>query len=67
MNRYAEIFDKAIQATTDTLVDPSGLIDDSIRLFHLLAGALEWCDTRGVDFDATLEHVRESFAEDVPR
>jgi hypothetical protein len=30
----------------------------STALYHLLLSLLDWCDYRGVDFDATLSEVR---------
>jgi len=38
--------------------------DKTVPLFHLLAAALDWCDTNQVDFNTTLEEVRESFADE---
>jgi len=44
-------------------------IDDEgsgeISLFHVLAVAMDWATSRGIDFDATLAEVRASFDEDV--
>jgi hypothetical protein len=61
--RNSELFATFIQQTEEVV----GLLphpeDRSIPLFHLLAGALEWCDEHNVDFDLTLEEVRDSFRE----
>ena len=32
-------------------------------LWHLLVSALEWCDANGVDFDETLDEVRQNSKE----
>lgn len=48
---------------TDTIVGADSSEDRSVGLFHLLAAALDWCNEHNVDFDVTLEQVREHFAE----
>ena len=35
----------------------------SSDLWHMLVSALEWCDAKGIDFDETLEEVRQYFRE----
>jgi hypothetical protein len=49
--------------TTDATVGVDSTQDGSLGLFHILACAFDWCELRGVDFDATLQEVREHFAE----
>lgn len=47
---------------TDKALGTDSNADGSIGLFHILAAALDWCDMRGVDFDLTLQEVREQLA-----
>jgi hypothetical protein len=57
----ADLFQKVadeVAATVGVADNP----DRSVTLFHVLACAKDWCDLHGVDFDATLEEVREHFA-----
>lgn len=58
----AELFQKVIDdvaAVVGVTTEP----DRTIPLFHVLACAFDWCDLHHVDFDATLQEVREHFAE----
>jgi hypothetical protein len=54
---------QAIINQTDAIVGTDSTKDGSIGLFHVLACALDWCDEKGVDFEATLQEVRDHFAE----
>lgn len=61
MTCNAAMFQKFIDQV-DAEVGTDSSSDGSIGLFHLLAAAVDWCDERSVDFDATLGEVREHFA-----
>ena len=51
----------AAQAAITTHQEAAGLEagnGPSTDLWHLLASLMEWCDAKGVDFDATVSEVR---------
>ena len=56
-----DLFQKAVDDVAATIGVPV-TPDRSIPLFHVLACAFDWCALHGVDFDATLQEVREHFA-----
>ena len=60
----AEMFQKLVNEV-DAHVGVDSSRDGSIGLFHILAAALDWCDAQkpAVDFDLTLEEVRQHFRE----
>ena len=58
-----ELFQSLIDAT-DATIGVDSATDGSIGLFHILATAHDWCNAHGVDFNATLEEVRECIAQE---
>lgn len=58
----SELFQKLADETAAFVgVRRESAEEPSVALFHVLACAMDWCEDRGVDFDATLEEVRACF------
>lgn len=62
--RNAEMFQTFVDQA-DAIVGADSKKDGSIGLFHILAAACDWCDVNGVDFNATLQEVRDQIAAEV--
>lgn len=58
--RNAELFEEAVKRASES-IGFDDTEDRSIGLWHVLACALDWCDVNKINFDLTLEEVREHF------